>query len=61
MAYNGVKQGGILSPIMYGIYNELLLTMLKESGIGCYVGFTLWELLRMQTMLFYYVQQRLVY
>ena len=35
---NGVKQGGVLSSILYGIYNDLLLTMLKESGIGCYVG-----------------------
>ena len=40
MASNGVKQGGVLSPILYGIYNDFLLTMLKESGIGCYVGCT---------------------
>ena len=40
VASNGVKQGGVLSPILYGIYNDLLLTMLKESGIGCYVGCT---------------------
>ena len=39
-ASNGVKQGGVLSPILYGIHNALLLTMLKESGIGCYVGCT---------------------
>ena len=40
LASNGVKQGGVLSPILYGIYNDLLLTMLKEFGIGCYVGCT---------------------
>ena len=37
---NGVKQGGVLSPILYGIYNDLLLNMLKESGVGCYIGCT---------------------
>ena len=40
MASNGVKQGGVLSPILHGTYNDLLLTMLKEFGIGCYVGCT---------------------
>ena len=40
VASNGVRQCGVLSPILYGIYNDLLLTMLKESGIGCYVGCT---------------------
>ena len=40
VAFNGVKQGGVLSPILYGIYDDLLLTMLKESGNGCYVGCT---------------------
>ena len=61
VASNGVKQGGVLLSILYGICNDLLLTMLKESGMGCYVGCTLWELLRMQMMLFYYVLLRLVY
>ena len=40
LASNGVKQGGVLSPILYGAYNDLLLTMVKKSGIGCYVGCT---------------------
>ena len=26
--------------MLYGIYNDLLLKMLKESDIGCYVGCT---------------------
>ena len=37
VASNGVKQCGLLSPILYGInYYDLLLTVLKESDIGCY-------------------------
>ena len=40
VASNGVKQCGVLLPILYDIYNDLLLTMLKESDIGCYVGCT---------------------
>ena len=35
---NGVKQGGVLSPLLFGIYIDGLLTRLKASGLGCYVG-----------------------
>ena len=35
---NGVRQGGILSPLLYSIYNDVLLNMLKEKGNGCYIG-----------------------
>ena len=31
---NGVKQGGLLSPILFRIYIDRLLILLKESGIG---------------------------
>ena len=34
---NGVKQGGIVSPIMFCVYFDKLLLSLDESG-GCYVG-----------------------
>ena len=35
---NGVKQGGVLSPILYCIYVDNLLKQLESSGYGCHVG-----------------------
>ena len=35
---NGVKQGGVLSPILFSVYVDGLLTRLKKSGTGCVVG-----------------------
>ena len=35
---NGVKQGGVLSPILFGVYIDELLTRLKDSGFGCHIG-----------------------
>ena len=32
----GVRQGGILSPDLYSIYVDGLITILQASGIGCY-------------------------
>ena len=37
-ASNGVKQGGILSPILYCVYTDDLLLELQKSGVGCYIG-----------------------
>ena len=42
--YNGVKQGGVLSPILYSVYVDNLIRMLRDSKIGCmynneYIGF----------------------
>ena len=31
---NGVKQGGVLSPILYAVYTDGLLERLKNSGVG---------------------------
>ena len=35
---NGVKQGGVLSPILFAIYTEGLLKRLEDTGVGCHMG-----------------------
>ena len=40
MVQNGVKQGGILSPVLFCIYLDVLLNRLKEAKVGCYMGRT---------------------
>jgi hypothetical protein len=35
---NGVKQGGVLSPILFNIYMDCLLCKLSKAGVGCHVG-----------------------
>ena len=35
---NGVKQGGVLSPIFLTIYIDKLLVMLRTTGIGYHIG-----------------------
>ena len=35
---NGVKQGGVLSPILFGVYIDELLCRLRKSGYGCKIG-----------------------
>ncbi len=37
---NGVKQGGVLSPFLFGIYIDQLLNALHDSSVGCYIGNT---------------------
>ena len=37
---NGVKRGGVLSLILFSIYIDSLLQILKNSGLGCHVGST---------------------
>ena len=37
-AGNGGKQGGVLSPILFTFYLDVLMDMLKSSEFGCYVG-----------------------
>ena len=35
---NGVKQGGVISPILFSYYIDKLFTQLEHSGLGCHVG-----------------------
>ena len=35
---NGVKQGGVISPILFNIYMDKLSIALNNSGIGGYLG-----------------------
>ena len=35
---NGVRQGGILSPLFFSVYIDELLVKLKNSGYGCTIG-----------------------
>jgi hypothetical protein len=34
----GVRQGGILSPLLFAIYVDIVLTKLENSGHGCRLG-----------------------
>ena len=40
VAINGVKQGGVLSPVLFCIYLDNLLERLSRSGVGCFIGKT---------------------
>ena len=35
---NGVKQGGVISPILFCIYMDVLLLKLSKAGVGCHIG-----------------------
>ena len=35
---NGVKQGGVLSPVLFCIYMDELINRLQKSGVGCRIG-----------------------
>ena len=35
---NGVKQGGVISPLLFAIFVEELIERVKNSKLGCYVG-----------------------
>ena len=34
----GVKQGGVLSPVLFSIYLDQLIAQLRHLGMGCYMN-----------------------
>jgi len=37
---NGVKQGGVISPVLFCLYIDNLLIQLAQSAVGCHIGNT---------------------
>ena len=35
---NGVRQGAIISPLLFSLYIDCLFDQLKSLGLGCHVG-----------------------
>ena len=38
LIFNGVKQGGVIFPLLFTIYMDQLLQRLKQLGLGCHVS-----------------------
>ena len=35
---NGVRHGGVISPVMFCVYVDVLLKLLSDAKVGCYIG-----------------------
>ena len=38
--FNGVKQGSVISQLLFTLYIDSLFLLLKQLGLGCHVGLT---------------------
>ena len=45
---NGVKQGGVMSPVLFTVYLDNLLKILRQRNIGCKLVQLIWEYSVMQ-------------
>ena len=52
---NGVKPGGVLSPILYSVYIDNLIRILRVSKIGCMYNDKYMGILLLQMISVYYV------
>ena len=53
-ASNGVKQGGVMSPLLFTVYIDELLIRLQKCGYGCYIGNSLYGALGYVVMSYFY-------
>ena len=35
---NGIRQGSVISPVLFTVYMDELLQQLERSGVGCCIG-----------------------
>ena len=35
---NGVKQGGVLSPLLFNVYLDELILLIRGQGVGCHMN-----------------------
>ena len=58
--FNGVKQGGVISPVLFSLYMDGLIKNVHNSKTGCFVGNKPPNILSMLTILFCLVLQYLL-
>ena len=57
----GVRQGGVLSPVLFNLYVDELIEQLEDSGNGCSIGGNFLDALCMRMMCCYCLHQFLAY
>ena len=58
---NGVKQGAVLSALLYCVYIDNLFLRLRKNRQGCWINGNLWGYLVMQMIMFCYHQHLMAY